>query len=602
MFSCLNKAMKTSILIFASLVMASCSHRLPVTAQADYSVPPYDFSPYPGPSSREPSAVAYLFNPQDQSCDGLPKLPITSFEGSCLGLVVDPSQGQLLMPRKMIQLPDSDDFLLVDMGGWSSGKGKVYRLSRQNHRFILKEVVTKLNSPHDIEIGPDGKAYVGEMGRIFRFDYHEEKPRIENVLLGFPIHSSEKPHIHPLVNFTFGQSAQDRWDFYVNVGSATDACKNTAPAKCAEVENLNFASVWKFKYEGNGLWNKSPQVFARGLRNSMALLALPSGVVLQAENSRDIKSKEEPFEEINLLRPSSDGRPRHYGWPYCYNFQALSEEWTGSDIECEQGFEKPYSLLPPHSAPLDMLIYQGPMFPQLQGMLLLTLHGYEDTGSRLIAYAVNESGVPQLQQVPQWSYNVWDNKNPQGFHSQPARPRGGVNQHAPYSELISGWSLVNNLRAKGAPVGMAVARDGSIFIVEDKNKSVVRLSRGERYLPTLQVLNSAPLIDVEKYVNQIRSDSRQWSRYQYLRTKFFMKSCTGCHDSMGQKPENQQDELTILRWILSQPNWIVPQKPNESLIYIRTMGLNGTKLMPQEGTKNDPDHTATLKNWILNMK
>lgn len=594
--------MKTSFLFCAFLILSSCVHRASNVVLDSYDVPPYDFSPYPTASGRQPSGVTYQFNSKDSSCDGLPKLPITSFNGSCVGLVLDPAKANLSMPRKIVQLPDSDDFLLVDMGGWSSGKGKVFRLIRQGNEFILRVLVDKLNSPHDIEIGPEGKAYVGEMGRIFRFDYHQAKPTVETVLLGFPIHSSEKPHIHPLVNFAFGQATNDRWDFYVNVGSATDACKNTAPARCSEVENLNFASVWTFKYEGNGVWNKTPRVFARGLRNSMALMTHPSGLAFQGENSRDIKSKEEPYEEFNILRPADDGNARHYGWPYCYNFQALSDEWKNSSIKCGVGFEKPYTLLPPHSAPLDMMMYQGDMFPQLNGMLLMTLHGYEDTGSRLIAYAVDESGAPRLQSLPNWSYNIWENKNPQGFISKAAVPTGGSIQHAPYSELISGWSLVNNLRAKGSPVGMTVARDGSIFIVEDKNKTIVRLARGERFAPSPDVQNSKPLLDVEKYVQQIQSDSRQWSRYRYLRSEFFTKSCTECHDAMGQKPENQNDELTILRWILSQPNWIVPKKPNESLIYIRTMGLNSTKLMPQEGTKNDPNHTATLKNWILNMQ
>ncbi len=602
MFLCFNEAMKTSILILLLICLASCSHRSHPNEQNVYHVPPYDFSPYPGPSGRSPSGITYKFSPQDQSCAGFPKLPITSFPGSCVGLVLDPAKVQLQMPRKIIQLPDSEDFLVVDMGGWSSGKGKIYRMTRQSAGFVFREIVSKLNSPHDIEIGPDGKIYVGEIGRIFRFDYRQAKPQIETVLLGFPLHSSDKPHIHPLVNFAFGKSNADLWDLYVNVGSATDACKNVAPARCPEVENSNFASVWNFKYQGSGAWNKTPQVFARGLRNSMALMAHPSGLVFQAENSRDIKSKEEPFEEFNILRLAENGNPRHYGWPYCYNFQAVSDEWKNAPLRCDSGFEKPFSLLPPHSAPLDMLIYDGEMFPALKGMMLVTLHGYEDTGSRLIAYSVDENGVPRLQSQGQWSYNVWENKNPQGFVSKPALPQGGSIQHASYSELVSGWSLVNNLRAKGSPVGMTVARDGSIYIVEDKNKTIVRIAAGERFDPSAEVQNSQPLLNVEKYVAQIRADSRQWSRYKYLKSEFFTKSCTGCHDSMGQKPENQNDELVILRWILSQPNWIVPKKPNESLIYIRTMGLNGTKLMPQEGSSNDPNHTGTLRNWILNMQ
>jgi glucose/arabinose dehydrogenase len=587
------------IIFLALLFLTCCAHRPSQDIPTEYVVEPYDFSPYPATTGRQPSAVIYKYNASDRSCDGLPQLPIGSFPGSCVGLVADTQNAAFLFPRKIVQLPNSEIYYLVDMGGWSSGKGKIFKLTKDNQKkFIVTEVISKLNSPHDIEIGPDGLVYVGELGRIFRFNPKDAKPQPQNVLLGFPKPETNQPHIHPLVNFAFGKSNQDRWDLFVNVGSATDACKNAAPNRCAE-EEKGFAAIRKYKYLGNGRWNTKYEIFANGLRNSMGLLTLPSGVVLQAENSRDIKNKEEPFEELNVIAPTD--KPKHFGWPYCYNFLARSNEWNSSAIDC-QNFEKPYSLLPPHSAPLDIIAYDGDLFPQLKNFLILSLHGYEDTGSRLIAYKTTPDGLPTLQEKPESSYNVWNNGSPNGFVAKAAKPLGGSLQHAPYSELIQSWGTVNNLRAKGSPVGVMTAQDGSIFIVEDKNKTVIRLARGESYRTSTDAIISSTGLDVEKYVQQIKNDSRQWSRYRYLRTEFFLPSCTGCHDSMGQRPENQDDELTILKWILSQTNWIVPGKPNDSLIYIRTMGLNGTKTMPQEGNKNDPDHTATLRNWILGLK
>ncbi|MFN8943343.1 MAG: hypothetical protein ACK5WZ_01810, partial [Pseudobdellovibrionaceae bacterium] len=292
------------VLVFFQLSCAHLSkHQMIADQQDDYFVEPYDFSPYPSASQRQPSGIVYQYRNDDRSCDGFPQLPITSFDGSCVGLALDSSTApSLLMPRKIIQLPDSDDFLLVDMGGWSAGKGKVYRLSKGNgNRLTATAIITKLNSPHDIEIGPDGKIYVGEIGRIFRFDYRSNQPQPESVILNFPKPTANQNHLHPLVNFSFGKTAQDMWDIYANVGSASDACKTAAPGRCPEVETKDFAAVWKFKYLGNGQWNKQKQVFARGLRNSMALEAHTSGVILQAENARDLKSKDEPFEELNVL-------------------------------------------------------------------------------------------------------------------------------------------------------------------------------------------------------------------------------------------------------------------------------------------------------------
>ena len=51
-------------------------------------------------------------------------------------------------------------------------------------------------------------------------------------------------------------------------------------------------------------------------------------------------------------------------------------------------------LLPPHSAPLSLLWYDGAMFPSLRGKLLLSLHGFRATGGRIVAYATDKDGVP----------------------------------------------------------------------------------------------------------------------------------------------------------------------------------------------------------------
>ena len=99
----------------------------------------------------------------------------------------------------------------------------------------------------------------------------------------------------------------------------------------------------------------------------MGLVTHESGTLLQAENGRDFNDESEPFEEINVIK-----KGLHYGWPYCYDFQATSPEWK-SAVRCAKDFEPPLILLPPHSAPLDLMYYHGKMFPDLEGHLLVTL-------------------------------------------------------------------------------------------------------------------------------------------------------------------------------------------------------------------------------------
>ena len=49
--------------------------------------------------------------------------------------------------------------------------------------------------------------------------------------------------------------------------------------------------------------------------------------------------------------------------------------------------------MPPHGSPLGMLYYQGDKFPELEGKLIVGLHGYRPTGSRVIFYDVDAQRV-----------------------------------------------------------------------------------------------------------------------------------------------------------------------------------------------------------------
>ena len=46
---------------------------------------------------------------------------------------------------------------------------------------------------------------------------------------------------------------------------------------------------------------------------------------------------------------------------------------------------------------------------------------------------------------------------------------------APFTELIGDWHKVNGVRPQGAPVGMTVASDGAIWLIEDKNQTIIRI-------------------------------------------------------------------------------------------------------------------------------
>src|SRR5690606_27694905 len=224
-----------------------------------------------------------------------------------------------------------------------------------------------------------------------------------------------------------------------------------------------------------GRWSPEYTVEARGLRNSLALAVHASGTVLQAENSYDFDSRWYPYEELNVIAPG-----RHFGWPYCTATGAATPAWPDRAMWCgseahakpdrllpgarsawpyctapapatpawparamwcgSEAHAKPDLLLPPHTAPLDMLWYEGAMFPALRGRLLMSWHGYRSVGGRIASFAVDARGVPIPDRNPRFpAYGL-------GWRSYGAGPAATPVVPTP------GWGQRSGGRPAGPPV------------------------------------------------------------------------------------------------------------------------------------------------------
>ena len=112
-------------------------------------------------SSRWPStattldASGYLYDPNDKSCDGFPRVQVQTMPGTCLGLVLAQKKAvsndkPWKMPRTILPVSGStNEFLVADMGGWAQDRGALYLL-RQNSNGGFENVLLKsgLNMPH----------------------------------------------------------------------------------------------------------------------------------------------------------------------------------------------------------------------------------------------------------------------------------------------------------------------------------------------------------------------------------------------------------------------------------------------------------------------
>jgi glucose/arabinose dehydrogenase len=457
------------LLVAAALLLAPVQAQTPPvpaqTTPAQAQTPPVD---PPIPPGRPPRTV---YADTGQTCDGWPRASIGMAKGYCAGIVVAPSENfatrTLRMPRTLLPLPGGKDFLVTDIVKWDGPGGKVFRLTAvRGQPATLTPVLNDLYMPHEIVRGPDGKVYVNEIGRLFRFDPTATDPQstIETVIAGLPdtrIHFN----LHPLSSFMFDANK----DLLVAVGAPTDQCaKNGIPDGtdfCAESEEG--ALIRRYAYQGGGKYAPNFTIMAQGLRNSVAMARHSSGTLLQAENNVDFPPADSPFEELNVLRQGA-----HYGWPYCIEMESTAPLWAQAHVmDCSgPAHTKPVRLLPPHSAPLSMLYYDGAMFPKLRGKLLISLHGYRPAGARIAAFTVDRHGIPLL--TPNARYDAYAGPDSDDTVSLPYA--------GPASEplvLTPGWNNVNASHPMGAPLGLAVAQDGAIWVVEDRNATILRIAR-----------------------------------------------------------------------------------------------------------------------------
>lgn len=643
--------LQTAIVTTFLMTLSACSL---VSRPSDGSQTSLQSSPrVPAASGATVDASGYLFDPRDESCDGFPALKVQTMPGTCLGLV---SSQQMRMPRLIVAVPGSEDFLVTDMGGWTPKIGKLWWMKKKGARFEIVALMDKLDLVHGLAFNErDRYFYVGENSRIFRFRFNADTGAVSGLQTVVANLADVAKHMHPLTHFTFSPLTGD---LYLNSGAPTDACfqkDGQYKKRCPEEVQQQMASIQKITRakldtvtDTHGLQQGDVEVVAKGLRNSMAMAIHPAGrFLIQGENSRDFPELEEPYEEMNVIRLDRPGVVEHYGWPYCFNNHAVSPEWdpiavkepTGDQsptltdlkklhgenpfycgrqpIEGLKDYQRPLSLIPPHAAPLSAGYYQGSMFSkELGGKLLMSFHGHRTTGQRFVAYPVNAQGLPVLTKPRDEKYRF---SLPNGCTNEaPFNPRGGFRQHfARYQEVISGWAPIKGIRPKGAPTGFAVASDGSIFIVEDKNKTIVRLAKSSNagYRDNCAagfVANTDTNIPLLAWRNALTGDGAEEKlrRTQYVEiTKSLRRDdrCLKCHESLINKDLGETpDAFTTLDFFV-RSGWLVPGAPEKSLLYGALTGNGIAPAMPPAGYDSLQDSAEgrealqTLKAWITNL-
>lgn len=474
----------------------------------------------------------YRVDPDDQSCDGFPQLPIETAAGLCVGLVLGPDaqdasgRFNLLLPRRIAALPDGRGFVVTDLGRWDRRTGRIWWVREIDGGFRLTLLYMNLDRPHGLAVASDGSIYVGLPGRVARIAVGQmtrAQPGGDADLQTVIELPDRAGHAHPLTQVILG--ADDR-SMLVALGSPSDACLDDVPTgRCAERDQ--FAEIRAFRADARGQWKPGGERLAGGLRNPLAMARHRSGSVWAADNAMDLPSAASPMEPLNRIEAG-----KSYGWPYCIDDLQPSPSWRDRQDRCRDE-APPFALLPPHAAPLDLAFVSSPLLGGEN--MLMTWHGYRASGGRVVALPVDDSGTPGLaSQGAQYGFTMTDvvMRLPYPLRIAVLAPR--------LKELVTRWDLVPGLRPQGAPTGIAMGADGSIWITEDKNRTIVRLSHGRPYLPAK-----------DKYLRTFTGLAPEVERgFADLVQSVLQPRCGGCHtDQLQGSPAQSLRRLIASEWL-----------------------------------------------------
>jgi glucose/arabinose dehydrogenase len=186
----------------------------------------------------------------------------------------------------------------------------------------------------------------------------------------------------------------------------------------------------------------NPRVFARGIRNPVGIAVHPkSGELWASVNERDELGDNLPPDYITHVQEGG-----FYGWPWYYIGPNQDPRHKGKHPELKDKVIVPDVLVQPHNASLQMLFYDGQQFPkEYHGNIFAAEHGSWNkaarTGYQVIRVPVDANG----------------------------RASGE------YEDFLGGFVTPDG-NVWGRPVGVTVAKDGSLLVSDDGSKTVWRVS------------------------------------------------------------------------------------------------------------------------------
>jgi glucose/arabinose dehydrogenase len=325
-------------------------------------------------------------------------------------------------PRLVRTAPNGDLFLADSQ----AGKILVFRGVRGGGKAQqTEEFATGLSQPFGIAFFPAGPnpkwIYVGNTDSVVRFQYQNGDLKARGApqkLTGLPGGGRLRGGGHWTRDIVF---SKDGTRMFVSVGSHSNADdSDTHPAEYHRADVLEFTPEGKFD-----------KVYAYGIRNCVGEAIDPAGALWCSTNERDDLGDNLVPDYITHVEEGG-----FYGWPWYYMGGHQDPRLTGKHPELKSKVLTPDVLLQPHFASLEMLFYEGSQFPaEYRGDVFAAEHG------------------------------SWNREKRTGYEVIRVPLRNGK-ATGEYEDFLTGFVTADG-RVWGRPVGVAVAKDGSLFVSDD---------------------------------------------------------------------------------------------------------------------------------------
>jgi len=353
--------------------------------------------------------------------------------------------------------------VFVKLERLKEGKG-IYRLHDSNGDGIADEISGFGNYVGTGIAIKNGYLYASSNSEVFRYPLNEgtgvvdtnAKQRIITGLLDRGQHNSKSITLDNAGNI------------YVNIGAPSNLCQVEDRVKgspgqdpCPLLEKAG--GIWRFRADKTDQSYAEGTRYATGLRNVVGLdWNKEVNDLYVTQHGRDMlyqfypdlfdqkEGADNPAEEFFRIKKGDDA-----GWPYCYydngkKEKLLNPEYGGNRVKKGVCEGKTHSILqfPGHLAPNALLFYTGNRFPEkYKNGAFIAFHG-----------SWNRSPEPQA-----------------GFFVVFVPMKNGM-PAGNWEIFADGFAGENINRAQYRPCGLAQGSDGSLYVSDDRNGSVWRIS------------------------------------------------------------------------------------------------------------------------------